>query len=207
MLEPPMKPIDARKQRARANRRRMVEAAIKLFSERGYGVPLTAIATEAGVAVQTLYFTFHTKSALLTEALQLAVLGDDQPIPPHEREWFHRMVAEPDARRGVGIVVDNTAAIFVRVAPLVGVLRTGEPEVAALWKHSERLRHEGYRKMVEALAAKANFREGLDADAATDVLFTLLSPDLFQLIVTDCGWDLSPWREWITGLLFEALFG
>src|ERR1700730_14296631 len=92
-------PVDPRKERARANRRRMVEAAYKLFAERGWSVPLTAVAREAGVAVQTLYFTFHTKVGLLQEVLQLAVLGDELPLGPLERPWFDDMVAEPDPHR------------------------------------------------------------------------------------------------------------
>src|SRR5207248_3972643 len=99
----------------------MVEAAYKLFSEEGYGVPLTAIAAEAGVAVQTLYFTFHTKLDLMGEVLALAVLGDDRPIPPHERPWFEELVKEPDPRKALQLMVDSTTDIFERVAPLLGI--------------------------------------------------------------------------------------
>ena len=197
--------MDPRKERARANRRRMVEAAYKLFSERGWSVPLTAIAEEAGVAVQTLYFTFHTKVGLLQEALSLAVLGDDIPLGPHERLWFQEMVAEPDPRKAIGMVVDNTHPIFLRVAPLAGVFQSGDPEVTAMWEHSEKLRLDGYRKMAEALAKKGKYKPGLKLEDAVDVLFVLLSPEMYWAVVSRRGWSPERWRRWMTGLLADAL--
>src|SRR5258708_13309573 len=99
---------DPRKGRARVNRRRMIEAAYKLFCEQGYGVPLTAIADEAGVAVQTLYFTFHSKIALLSEAMGLAVTGGVESISPNEQPWFQKFVAEPDPRKAIKTLVYST---------------------------------------------------------------------------------------------------
>jgi AcrR family transcriptional regulator len=185
----------------------MAEAAYKLFSEQGYSAPLTAIASEAGVAVQTIYFTFHTKPALLQEALTLAVLGDERPLAPHEREWFQELVAEPDPRLAIGILVDNTQAIFQRVAPLLGVFRTSDPDVASMWQHSEDLRHDGYRKVMTTLAGKAPLKEGLTVVLAADVLFALLSPDLYRLISVERGWGPKRWSAWIKGVLADALFG
>jgi len=198
---------DTRHERARLTRRRMVESAFRLFSEQGYSAPLTAIAEEAGVAVQTIYFTFHSKPELLREALTLAVLGDEQPLAPHEREWFHQLAAEPDPRLALGIFVDSTQAIFERVSPLLGVFRTSDPEVAAMWRHSEQLRHDGYRKIVTTLAGKAPLKEGLTVALATDAVFALLSPDLYRLISIDRGWGPKRWATWIKGVLFDVLFG
>ena len=63
-------PATSRADKAQANRRRMRAAALALFTDRGYAsTSIQAIADEAGMAVQTLYFTFGTKSALLKEIL------------------------------------------------------------------------------------------------------------------------------------------
>ena len=56
----------SRQERAATTRRRMLDAAYDLFCEQGFrATTMDAIAQRAGVAVQTLYFTFHTKDALL----------------------------------------------------------------------------------------------------------------------------------------------
>jgi AcrR family transcriptional regulator len=50
----------------------MLDAAIACFTTSGYaGTTMAQIAEQAGVAVQTLYFTFHTKAELLQQTLSI----------------------------------------------------------------------------------------------------------------------------------------
>src|SRR5918999_730393 len=57
-----------RQRQALQTRRLIVDAATKLFLERGYGVTtMDAIAAEAGVAVSTVYAIFKNKRAFLRE--------------------------------------------------------------------------------------------------------------------------------------------
>ena len=42
---------------------------------------MAQIAEAAAVAVQTVYFGFHVKSALLSRAYDFAVMGEDEPVP------------------------------------------------------------------------------------------------------------------------------
>ena len=63
-----------RRDRARATRLRITRAAYDLFCERGYtATTMAEIAESAGVAVQTVYFAFHTKSELLSRTYDFAV--------------------------------------------------------------------------------------------------------------------------------------
>ena len=56
----------SRRDRARATRLRIIRAGQQVFTRHGYaGARMIDIAAEAGVAVQTVYFTFHTKAELL----------------------------------------------------------------------------------------------------------------------------------------------
>lgn len=198
----------ARRERAQATRRRMVEAAYDLFAERGYNVPLAEVAERAGVAVQTVYFTFHNKATLMSAVLTLAVLGDDLPLAPHQRPWFDRLKAEPDPRKALRHMVDGTTDIFRRVAPLLGIFQTADPELSLLWERSEKLRLEGYRSPVmQTLATKGRLRRGLDLDAAADILFVLLSPSVYREMVIQRSWAEDRWRKWIAELIAGALFG
>ena len=86
-----------RADKARANRHRMRAAALALFTERGYAATsMQAIADAAGMAVQTLYFTFGTKRALLSEILDIAVAGDEEPVPTLERPGVLAAIDDPD---------------------------------------------------------------------------------------------------------------
>lgn len=91
-----------RSERAQATRRRILDAAHRLFAERGYaGTRMADIATEAGVAVQTVYFTFHTKAELLDACVARGVMGGDEPRIPQEQPFWIAMVAAQDAREAV----------------------------------------------------------------------------------------------------------
>ena len=64
-----------RRAQARQNQRRMIDSAARLFAERGYAAtPLTDIAADADVAIQTLYVTFGTKANLLKRAIDVLSL-------------------------------------------------------------------------------------------------------------------------------------
>jgi hypothetical protein len=89
------------------------------------------------------------------------------------------------------------------VAPLSGIFRSGEPEVAVMWAHSEKLRVDGYRILMEAVARKGPLK--VDLDEAVETVFLLMSPDLYWKAVSDRGWPPERWRRWLTDLLVDSL--
>src|SRR3954451_19259174 len=89
-----------RAERARATRRRIIDAAASQFVAHGYGATLLdQVAEQAGVAVQTVYFHFGNKRTLLKEARDLAAVGDDDPVPLMERPWVEEIQEETDPVR------------------------------------------------------------------------------------------------------------
>ena len=85
-----------RRAKAEATRARIIASAYGLFCENGYrATTMDLIAQQAGVAVQTVYFTFHTKDDLLKAVFEWTVLGDDG-VPPHRQAWHLDALAEPD---------------------------------------------------------------------------------------------------------------
>src|SRR5258705_13669830 len=78
---PPARPLRADAQR---NRDRLLEVAVRAFSQDGPDVTLDAIAKEAGVGIGTLYRPFPTREALVEAAYpsELPPLCDGGPGPP-----------------------------------------------------------------------------------------------------------------------------
>src|SRR5687768_10508205 len=67
---------------AQATRRRIAEAAARLFRRDGYaGTSIQAIAAEAGVAVPTVYASLRSKANVLRAVVELTVRGDDEAEP------------------------------------------------------------------------------------------------------------------------------
>jgi AcrR family transcriptional regulator len=186
----------------------MVEAAYRLFCENGYiATTMEAIAREADVAVPTLYFTFRTKGAILGEALGAAVMGFDEPVGPEDAPWYRAFEAEPDPRRALKILVDNVAVILRRVGPLTAATyaAANDPEVAAVRDLGEKRQHQGYGDIVRSLARKGGLRQGLGVARATDILFVLLSADLFEALATGRGWSFAEYKRWLVDALSQQL--
>jgi AcrR family transcriptional regulator len=193
-----------------ATRRRIVEATYRLMSARGYTETTMAdIADESAVAVQTIYFAFHSKPALMRAAFEYAVHGDHQPMSPAERPWFLAMRDEPDCELALGMFVEANVAILHRVMPLISVFNAmgDDPEIASFQAFSERLRREGFRKVVDVLVGKKALRPGVNADDAASMLLVLAGADVYRSMVGDNGWPEAKWRSWVIQTLSEALFG
>src|SRR6185312_1099317 len=118
------RPATRRGEQARATRRRIIDAAAMLFIDNGYPpTTLSQIADAAGVAVQTVYFHFGNKRTVLKEAVDVAAVGDDEPVALLDRPWLERVRAEPDPRRVIELWLDNSRTIMERVGPIMRVVR------------------------------------------------------------------------------------
>jgi AcrR family transcriptional regulator len=200
-----------RRGRAKATHWRIVKAAYTLFCERGYaGTTMAEIATAAGVAVQTVYFAFHTKPTLLSRAYDFAVMGEAEPLPPEEQPWYRAMVREPDPSTALRQFVTGVGEITRRVTPLELVARVaadGDPDTARVMAVHERWRADGYRAIVELLGAKAELRHGLTLERATDLLLLYVGMDVYHALVEGRGWTHEEWAEWAVSALAEQVFG
>jgi AcrR family transcriptional regulator len=200
-----------RRGRAKATQWRIVKAAYTLFCDRGYaGTTMADIAAAAGVAVQTIYFTFHTKAALLSRTYDFAVMGDQEPIPPEQQPWYVAMVQELDASNAISHFVAGVGEITRRVTPLELVARVaadGDPDTAKVIAFHERWRADGYRAIVELVTAKAELRPGLTLERATDLFLLYVGMDVYHALVEGRGWTHEEWAHWATAALTHQVFG
>lgn len=198
-----------RAEKAQETRRRIVEAASELFVADGYGATnLQDVADRAGVAVQTIYFVFGNKRALLKELVDTTIAGDSEPVATMDRPWFTEAIAQPTAAELLGAYVPGSSAVLARVSPIMRVLEAAvanDPEVAALWPQDEDLRYVVQRAAAEALVTKPGARENVTAEQAADLLYAILSPELYLLLTRDRGWPHDRWVNWATTTLEAQL--
>ena len=200
---------DGRSARARATRARIVGAATELFTTAGYTTTsITTIAAKAGVSEPTVYYSFGTKRAILTTALDLAIAGDDEPVPTLDRPWVRDALADPDPLGQLRRQVAGAGEIYLRAAPLLDVVRSAaatDPDLAEVWTTNIQQRLTVQRAFTGALARKTTLRGGLTAETAADVALALLSPETYNLLVGERGWPHEQWRDWATGALAGLL--
>ena len=198
-----------RREQAQATRRRITDAGLDLFVRQGYAVTtLEQIAGQAGVAVQTVYFHFGNKRTLLKEIVDVVAVGDDEPVALLDRPWMQQFRAEPDARRALTIWIRNSRAIFARIAPIMRIVRDAagaDPDMTAQWDVNQQQRFIAHSTLAQQLADKHGLRQGLSAAKAADILFALLSLDVYLLLTVERGWTPAQWQRWITNTLVEAV--
>ncbi|MFG1914270.1 TetR/AcrR family transcriptional regulator [Micromonospora sp. NPDC048898] len=200
---------DKRAERSRRTREKVVEAARELFVTQGYGATsLQEVADRAGVAVQTVYFVFRNKRALFKDVVDTSIAGDAEPIATMDREWFRAACAEPTAAGQLRAHVHGTREILGRVAPIMPLIAAAaatDPEIAAQWPDGPDPRYTVQYAAAEALVGKPDTRPGLSVEMAADLLFGLLSPQLYLIFVRDRDWSPDTWEEWARTALISQL--
>jgi AcrR family transcriptional regulator len=189
-----------RREQAAATRRDILEAAQRLFERRGFAATKMAeIASEAGVALKTVYAAFETKSGVLRALWHMLLRGDEDDVPVMARQWYLEVLEEPDPERQLRLNARNARAVKERIAPLLDVIRHAAPldaESAALWGRIQSDFYDNQGAIVKSLSARGALAPGLDVARATDILWTLNHPDLWQLLVAQRGWTAEQWEQW-----------
>jgi AcrR family transcriptional regulator len=189
-----------RREQAAATRRAILEAAQPLFERQGFAATKMAeIASEAGVALKTVYAAFETKSGVLRALWHMLLRGDEDDVPVMAREWYLQVLNEPDPERQLRLNARNARAVKQRIAPLLEVIRHAAPldsETAALWERIQSDFYENQGAIVQSLSDRGALAPGLDVARGSDILWTLNHPDVWQLLVAQRGWTADQWERW-----------
>jgi AcrR family transcriptional regulator len=189
-----------RRAQAAATRADILDAAQRLFEAHGYAATtMEAIATEAGVALKTVYVAFETKAGLVRALWNhlLRAGRDDEPVA--DQDWYRAVLAEPDPEEQLRAVARASREVKERIGGVLEVIRsaaTTEPDVAELWHRIQTEFHANQRAIVDSLKKKKALRRGLSPERATDVLWTLNHPNTWQLLVDERGWTPAEWEAW-----------
>ena len=189
-----------RQQQADATRREILEAARRLFEQQGYAATtMGAIASEAGVALKTVYVAFETKSGVLRALWHLVLRGDDGEVPVSELPWYRETLTEPDPVEQLRLNARNSRIVKLRVGAVGEVIRTTAPadaEIGELWRRIQADYHENQRSVVESLREKKALDPSLAVERATDILWTINHPDVWHLLVAERGWTPEAYERW-----------
>src|SRR5579862_6253714 len=144
-----MENVKSRRQvAAEETRRVIVEAAARLFGERGYhATSISQVSSEAGVAPQTIYNSIGSKRDLLRAALAWTLSGDEAPTPPRV---FMQIRAKRacDAQHVIRLAADFWVEARERTGPIFRAVRDAaatDPEAAELDRALARERFESYK--------------------------------------------------------------
>lgn len=192
-----------RQEQARRTRQRIITAAHAEFLRSGYaGATIPAIAAAAGVSVPTVELVFGTKRELLKTVVDIAMAGDDEPVPVSDRDWVRRAQATTRVGEFLEIVAaGGVRAISERAAGVLAVVyqaAAADKDIAALARLFDQQRLTGAHAIVDALAQRASLRTDISRTAAVDIMWLLMDPVVYQRLTTDRGWTADDYQHWFT---------
>jgi AcrR family transcriptional regulator len=212
-MSSPVKPrrrYDAsrRQEQARRSRWAMLQAARRLFLDHGYAATtMPAIATAAGVSVQSVYKAFGNKPALLKSIFDVAIAGDDEPVPMPQRAALGRIRDEPDPRHKLRLYGEFVAEVSPRHVPIQLLARAAaatDPEAAGVWEQLQAERLAGMGLFAGALHQGGHLRPGVPMEEARDLLWACNSPEVYELLVLQRGWTPQRYGRWVADTLIAA---
>ena len=209
----PRRKYDSTRRQAQAaqTRRDILGAAHRLFLDRGYaGTTLASIAQEAGVVVETIYRAYGSKAELFKAVVRAAVAGGATraEVPVEQRPAIAAMIAEPDPHRQLQLYAATQPGIHARASPLMRVLveaAATDPELARLRAQIEDERRNGQGSVAQLLADRGLLRPDLPVQEAGDLLWTLSSLTVYDLLVRQRGWTPERYRDWLAAALAREL--
>src|SRR5215471_958804 len=200
-----------RREQAAETRRKILAAAGHLFSQHGYAaISMPTIATQAGVALKTVYLAFGTKAGVLHALWDVRLGGDDQPIPVTDRPWYRQLLQGDDPQLLVRTAARQSRVTKERAGDVLRIIHQAavtEPALAELWDRIETEFRAVLAGIAERLDALGSLAPGVGVTRATDLLWTLNHPDTWYLLVRQCGWTADAYEQWVGDTLSAQLLG
>ena len=198
-----------RLQQARQTRLAVLDAARRHFLDDGFSkTTIAAVASDAGVSVETVYKAFGNKAGLVKAVVDVSIVGDDEPVPMLQRAFVQRTTAEPDPRKkllGYGV---HVAEVGLRSGPIQLVVRNAaaaDDAAAELWSRLEAERLTGMTVFARHLRDDGHLRKGVAVEEARDVLWVHNSVELWDLLVNRRNWTNKRFGRWVGQQLIASL--
>lgn len=191
-----------RDERALETRSLIRDSARNLFTANGFSeTTINEIAQDAGVAPQTIYAVFGSKSGVV------AAILEDLKESAGRAARAAEMVAEEDPRKQLRLFVSWIRTLFEQGAPLIQAALDARsaPEVAALIDNEDENRYRGTGEITEIWARKGVLRGDLEQDEAAKLLWLLTSVEQYLLATDRLGWNADEYEKWLGDLLEREL--
>ncbi len=195
---------------ARRTRARIRDAAAELFVQQGYvSTSVRQIADAAGVGVRTVFAVYSGgKAQLFSEALDVALGGDDTLTPLTQRPTTLAALTEQDPTKVLGAIADFSSELYDRAGPLIAAYQGSAGADPDMRRQAELGLH-GATELMHGIGhdldARHVLQPGLTSERAGDILLALCSPQTHHLLRSERGWTPAEYRSWLTITLQSVL--
>jgi AcrR family transcriptional regulator len=183
---------------------RILAAATELFLSKGYvATTLEAVARRAEVGARTVYVRFGTKAALFKRVVDVAIVGDTEPINVLGRDWMQAALTAPTAAERIAAsaaagrqIMERTGALFAVAQQAAAV----EPLIAGYWQEGREQTRHANAVFWTRMADDGLLDPAIDLDWLIDTTTILAAAETYLLIIRLTGWDLDTYQNWVTAV-------
>jgi AcrR family transcriptional regulator len=180
---------------------RILAAATELFLADGYvATTLEAVAKRARVGARTVYLRFGTKAALFKRVVDVAIVGDTEPVDVLGRDWMQAALTAATAAERITAsaavgrqIMERTGALFAVAQQAAAV----EPLIAAQWQQGREQSRYAHAVFWTRMAEDGLLDPGLDLQWLIDTSTILDAAETYLLITRLMGWDLDAYENWL----------
>jgi AcrR family transcriptional regulator len=191
-----------REQQAAETRAAVLAAAGRLFADRGWAATgMRDVARAAGVSVETVYAGFGSKGDLLMAAIDVAVVGDTEPVPLGQRLEFDRLGSGTRQQRAraaarlVTVIHQRTAGVIIALRQAAAA----DTGLARRMREGEQRRRINVEQGAALVAGRAVTAEECDG------LWAVLAVEVYHLLTELRGWTPHQYETWLAGVIDRLL--
>ena len=180
---------------------RIVAAATELFLADGYlPTTLEAVAKRGQVGARTVYVRFGTKAALFKRVVDVAIVGDTQPLDVLGRDWAQAGMTAPTAAERIAASAAIGRQIMQRTGALFAVAQQAaavEPLIAAFWQQGREQSRHAQAVFWTRMADDGLLDPAVDLAWLIDTASLLAAAETYLLITRMTNWDLDAYQNWL----------
>ena len=177
---------------------RILAAATELFLAHGYlATTLESVARRAQVGARTVYVRFGTKAALFKRVIDVAIVGDTEPVDVLGRDWLR---AAPTAAGRIAASAAAGRQIMERAGALFAVAQQAaavEPLIAGFWQQGREQARHVHAIFWNRMAEDGLLDPAIDLTWLIDTTNILAAAETYLLITRITGWDLDAYERWL----------
>jgi hypothetical protein len=156
----------------------------------------------------TVELLFGTKAQLLHVVIDVAIAGDDEPVPVLSRAW----AVDAQSARNVTDFLSAVAQVVCEAqGRSAGVVLAAyeaarsDPEIQVLIADRESQRQRTASWIVDGVRARAPLRPGLERVGAIDIVWMLMDPVVFSRLTRHRGWSTDRYARWFADSISRLL--
>src|ERR1700724_3960260 len=165
---------------------RIIAAAAEVFLENG-SVPTTleAVAKRAQVGARTVYVRFGTKAALFKRVVDVAIVGDTDPVDVLGREWAQAAFTAATRTERIAAAAAMGRQIMQRAGALFAVAQQAaaiEPLITGFWQEGRAQSRHAQSLMWTRMADDGLLDPAIDLEWLIDTASLLGAAETYLLI-------------------------